>query len=258
MTPSTHPSQRRIKHPRVYLLLPMALGLFFQCTWKWRRKMTRGWLNAGKRMRTGSSSLCVAIYQAYSFIHAKSSVIDWIVLCCCRLVDLSVNSGHSTEPTRHLQFLPREYLSSRNQPKWTQYIEYPPHFPTPVLSTKLCSLGQRALVHELGDQPYLCFACDISPAMGSKIPQSYPLALPSTQASTAPYILFRRCRKVSPSMGGRCIADTPPHFPVPILRRSGCALVEREYFDFQIGVVMGRPLHGSVRMHHTHANLSSR
>ena len=34
--------------------------------------------------------------------------IDFI-LCCCRIVDLSVDSGYPTEPTGHLQLLPREH-----------------------------------------------------------------------------------------------------------------------------------------------------
>ena len=40
-------------------------------------------------------------------LHTNSSVLDWSILRCCRIVDLSVDSGHSTEPTRHIQFLPR-------------------------------------------------------------------------------------------------------------------------------------------------------
>jgi hypothetical protein len=36
-----------------------------------------------------------------------SSVVDWFILRRCRIVDLSVDSGPSTEPTGHLQLLPR-------------------------------------------------------------------------------------------------------------------------------------------------------
>ena len=49
-----------------------------------------------------------------SLIYANSPVIDRIILRCCRIVDLSVHSGHSTESSGHFQFLPREYLSSDN------------------------------------------------------------------------------------------------------------------------------------------------
>ena len=31
-----------------------------------------------------------------------SSIKDWFILCCCCVVDLSVDSGPSTEPTGHL------------------------------------------------------------------------------------------------------------------------------------------------------------
>ena len=44
-------------------------------------------------------------------LRANSLVIDWFVLRCRRIFDLSVNSRHSTEPTRDLQLLPRRYLS---------------------------------------------------------------------------------------------------------------------------------------------------
>ena len=40
-----------------------------------------------------------------------SSFTDRSILSCCRIVDLSVHSGPSTEPTGRLQFLPRQYLS---------------------------------------------------------------------------------------------------------------------------------------------------
>ncbi len=39
-------------------------------------------------------------------------VLDWFILCCRRVIDLGVNSGHSTKLTGHLQLLPRKYLSS--------------------------------------------------------------------------------------------------------------------------------------------------
>jgi hypothetical protein len=44
-------------------------------------------------------------------LYADSLVIDRSILCCCRDVDFSFDSRHSTEPAGHLQFLPREYLS---------------------------------------------------------------------------------------------------------------------------------------------------
>ena len=181
-------------------------------------------------------------------------VIDWSILCCCCIVNFSVDSGHPTEPTEHLQFLPREYLSGYDQSKC---FEFPPYFPTPILSAKLRSLGQRALVLEFGDKTYLCSACNVAAAMGTKIPQGHSDALQSTQACTDPFVLCRRRRELSPSMGSRNIADACPHFPVPVLRRPGCVPIQCQYDDFQVTAVVGRRLHGPVWMYHIDAHLSS-
>jgi hypothetical protein len=45
-----------------------------------------------------------------------SSAIDRFILCCCRIVDLGVNPGYSTEPTGHLQFLPLKHLPDYGRP----------------------------------------------------------------------------------------------------------------------------------------------
>ena len=58
-------------------------------------------------------------------------------------------------------------------------------------------------------------------------------------------------------MGGRNIADTYPHFPLPVLRRPRCVFMERQPHVFQVGVVMGRDLLDSVRMLHIDANVPS-
>ena len=58
-------------------------------------------------------------------------------------------------------------------------------------------------------------------------------------------------------MGGRNIADTSPHFPLPVLRRPRCLSMERQSHMFKGGVVMGRNLLDSVRMDHNDANLPS-
>jgi hypothetical protein len=44
-------------------------------------------------------------------------VVDWSILRCCRILDLGVDSGYPREPTGHLQFLPRKYLSGYRGPK---------------------------------------------------------------------------------------------------------------------------------------------
>ena len=46
-----------------------------------------------------------------SMLHTDSLAIDWFILRCCRFLDLGVDSGHTTEPTGHLQLLPSQYLS---------------------------------------------------------------------------------------------------------------------------------------------------
>ena len=131
-------------------------------------------------------------------------------------------------------------------------------FPTPILTTKLRSLGQCPLVLEPGNQPYLCSACDVAAAMGTTISQDYSVAIRSRQASTNPCFLFRRRREVSPAMGRRCLAHPSSHFPLPLLRWPCCVSLQRPYHDFQVGVIVGQPLRGSLRVHHLYANNSSR
>jgi hypothetical protein len=74
--------------------------------------------------------------------------IDRSILRCCCNIDLSIDSGPTTEPSGHLQFLPREYLSCYYQP--IHQLEFLPFFATPVLTAKPCYLGQCPLVLELG------------------------------------------------------------------------------------------------------------
>jgi hypothetical protein len=59
---------------------------------------------------------------------------------------------------------------------------------------------------------------------------------------------------MSSPVGGRYPTNASPHFPVPLLRRPGCVSLQRQPDDIQIGVIVGRPLHGSVRVDHVHAN----
>ena len=230
----------------------MVPGQSSRCIWKWRPRRTRRWLRTGKRMPMASLYSCVS---SNLVLHINSMVVDWSIFRCCRILDLSVDSGHSTKPTGHVQFLPRQYISGYDQPKC---IRHSTHFPTPILSTKSCSLGECTVVHDLGYQPYLCPASDPSAAMGTKIPQSHAVTLQSTQASTDPFVLFRRRREVSPTLGSRNIAHASPHLPVPVLRRPRCVPMQCQYDGFQVGIVMGRRLHGSVWLHHADADLSSR
>jgi hypothetical protein len=146
-------------------------------------------------------------------------VIDRSIFRCRRILDLSVDSGYSREPTGHLQFLPRKYLSGYRGLKWLQHLEFTSCFPTPILPTKLRSVGKCTLVLELGHQPHLCSTCDATATMGTKISQDHTATIQSSQASADPYVLFRRRREVPPSMGSRSLTHTSTHFPVPVLRR---------------------------------------
>ena len=53
--------------------------------------------------------------------YINSVVIDGSILRCCCDLDLTVNSRHPTEPTGHLKFLPRKYLSRYHQPKSLEF-----------------------------------------------------------------------------------------------------------------------------------------
>ena len=134
-------------------------------------------------------------------IHADSLIIDRFILCCCRVVDLVVDSGHSTEPTGHIQLLPCQYLWSYFRPKSVQYFNFPPIFPTHILPTHLCRLGECPLVLKPGHQSYLCSTRNVATAVGPKISQGYSAALQPTQASTDPCVLCWRRRQVFPSLG---------------------------------------------------------
>ena len=184
--------------------------------------------------------------------------IDWSILCCCRNVDICVDSGYPTEPTGYFQLLPREHLSDAYWPEWINHFNFSPFFSTPLLSTKPRSLGQRALVHELGDQPYLCPPCNAPAAMGATISQDHSVPpVHSTQTSADPCVLFRRYREVSPAMDRRCLAHASPRFPLPVLCRPCCVPLPRQSHNLQIAIVVGRPLRDSLWVHDLHANNSS-
>jgi hypothetical protein len=156
-----------------------------------------------------------------------SYIIDWSIFRCCRILDFSFYPGHSTESTGHLQFLPRQHLPDACRSKWIQHFEFPPCFTTTIRPPKLCSLGQCALVLELGNQPYLCSTCDAAAAMGTKVSQDHSVTLQPTQTSAYPCVLFRRRREVSPAMDRRNFTNASPRFPIPFLRRPGCVSMQR-------------------------------
>jgi Family of unknown function (DUF6535) len=59
--------------------------------------------------------LC-AFLSSISAVHTDSSIVDRFILHCCCFADLGVNSGHSSEPTGHLQLLLANILVDPNRP----------------------------------------------------------------------------------------------------------------------------------------------
>ena len=156
----------------------MAPAIFSPCIWKWQPKWMRRWLRTGKRTPTEFLYSYVSIFDLV--LHADSLVIDWSILSCRCIVDFHIDPGHPTEPSGHLELLPREYLSGNDQSEWTQRLEFPPFFPTAILPTKPCGLGERTLVLEPRDQPYVCLACHVTAAMGTTISQDHSVTIQST------------------------------------------------------------------------------
>ena len=58
-------------------------------------------------------------------------------------------------------------------------------------------------------------------------------------------------------MDRRCLAYASSPFPLPVLCRPRCVPLQRQPHVLQVSVVMGRPLRGSLRVHHMHANIPS-
>ena len=112
-----HLFRRRIKNRREYPITSMAPDLYFHCIWKWQAKKTRRWRRAGKTTLMGSSYLCVVIIYFKTSIHANSLLVDRSILCCCCVVNLSVNSRPPAESSRYIQFLPFQHVSGYDSPE---------------------------------------------------------------------------------------------------------------------------------------------
>ena len=126
--------------------------------------------------------------SSHLVLHTNSIAVDRFILRRCRVIDLSVDSRYSTELAGHFKFLPCEYLCDSCRPTPIKF-NFPSYFSTFVFSTNLCGLGEWTVVLELGNQSYLCSACDPATAMGTKISQAHSVALQSTQASTNSCVL---------------------------------------------------------------------
>ena len=72
------------------------------------KKMTENW-----KEDADSILIFVRRYLLFpNFMYANTQVIDWIILCCCRILDLSVDSGPPAKPAGHIQLLPCQYVSN--------------------------------------------------------------------------------------------------------------------------------------------------
>ena len=102
----------------------------------------------------------------------QSVTLDWFVFRGRRNFYLVVNSGYSSEPTSHVQLLPRRYSSSAYY--GLESIRYfPSFFSTAIHSTDVWYLGQFTLVRELGHQYDMCCSRKFATAVGTEIPQAH-------------------------------------------------------------------------------------
>ncbi|KAH9963398.1 hypothetical protein BGW80DRAFT_853503, partial [Lactifluus volemus] len=79
------------------------------------------------------------------------------ILCCSCSIGRSVDPRLEAKFTRYLRILSRKDLSATRRPEHISCIHPCNSSSTsPILSTDVCSLGQLAMVPELGHQPYMC------------------------------------------------------------------------------------------------------
>ena len=85
------------------------------------KKMTENW-----KADADGVLIFVRFLSSNLVLHTESILTDRFILSCCRIIDLSVYSRYSTEPTRHFQLLSREHISDSCRPKSTEHFEFPP------------------------------------------------------------------------------------------------------------------------------------
>jgi hypothetical protein len=127
--------------------------------------------------------------------------VDWFILRCSGLVDLGVDSGHSTEPPGYLQLLLWKYLSAPRGPISIRYFEFAPFLTTAISSTQLCRLGELALVLELGHRSCLFSSRDIAALVQYRVdwgPVEMPLL--DKEISSPLYPLINQPPKVAVSL----------------------------------------------------------
>ena len=119
-------------------------------------------------------------------------IVDRFILCCSRGIARTVRPESPAEPTGHLIFLPRKYLSATFYPtKWVPN-SHPVELIRPhstVHSSRVGRLGQRALVYESGHQSDLRPIGDIDTAMGASVRKSCQPPLFPSQTSTHSHFL---------------------------------------------------------------------
>ena len=133
----------------------------------------------------------------------------------------------------------------------------PPCFTSPVYSSKTTQFGSMCYGSRAWSRVLLTLYSGSRPFYNSGLHDTLRLpshvrfelacvnciALQFRQASSYPYLLCRRRRLISPSMGGGSIADEATSFPIPIHCHLSCISVVCQSYSgcFQVGVV-DRPL----------------
>ena len=70
--------------------------MYFQMATEEDKKMVESW-------KADADGILIFVRLSSDLVlHADSMVIDWSLLCCCRNVDLGVNTGYPTESSGHL------------------------------------------------------------------------------------------------------------------------------------------------------------
>jgi hypothetical protein len=130
----------------------------------------------------------VSSFHAVLHIHSRV-ILDWFIFRGRRDFYLDVNPRHSSEPTGHIQLLPRKYSPGAH---WLESIQYfPPFFPTNVHSTNVWYLDQFPLVLELGHQHDMRRPRKFATAVGTEIPEGHTATFhcQRTQAGSLPRFL---------------------------------------------------------------------
>ena len=181
----------------------MDRDLSLPCIQKSLRKKTKKWLKDGKGTLRESSSSCVLMFASDHRCTLRGEYIDRFILCRrCYTVD-SVDARPQAELTRYICVLSSKDVSASSRPQRVKPIK--PFYcgrPSSILSPYICSLGELALVPELGYQSFMCDPGDVVAAMGTSIPHDYSACVvQSTQACAYSCVLCEWIREISCPLG---------------------------------------------------------